>query len=240
MVAFAFMVVFAVLRERRGLAYLLVNGIAVAAAIIACAALLPRAQAQAENTLAALRGQDASFNYRIPAWRTALKVAAAYPIFGVGPGGFAFAALDYASASDKALLIKASMLDQFGAIDWTTKEYATSGNVLIFSDGESGQQTIATFGWDKAHNYLLDLALTAGIPAALFFLFFAGSALVLMWRSVSPFGRGAAVALAGFLVFGLAWFPTISLDPAIWPLVGAGLGFASVSGRHPTVGITPH
>lgn len=233
LVAFALMVMFAAISERRRPTYLLLNGIAVAAAIFACAALLPRAHAQAQRTVAALKGQDSSFNNRIPAWRTGLKVAAAYPILGVGPGGFAFAALNHASKGDKAMLIEASMGGQFGQPDWTVQEYASSGNILVFPDPESGQQIAATFRWDKAHHYLLDLALTAGIPAAVFFLLFAGSALLLMWRSESPFARGAALAFVGFLVFGLAWFPTISLDPAIWPLVGAGLGFASGTTRRP-------
>lgn len=223
--------------HKRGASYLLRHLAVLAVAITATALVLPRTQAQALNAVAAMQGQDPSLNYRFPAWRTGLKVVAANPLLGVGAGGFAYAAWNFTTPADEALLIEGSVLDTYGTHNWLNEKYQISGNVLFFYDEPLGQMIFTSLGWDKAHNYLLDVALTAGVPAAVLFIAATVAILQALWRSSIHFSKGVAVGLGAFLIFGLAWFPTIGLDPVIWTLVGAGLGLAKrTPGERPTSG----
>lgn len=120
-------------------------------------------------------------------------------------------------------LIHLSLGDLLGDRELAEDEYTISGNIMAFRDS-TGRLVTPRLGWDKAHNYMVDLGLTAGIPSVALFLVFLVAGQVALWRSGSPLKEGVAVGWISFMVFGLAWFGTISLDPVIWVLVGAGLG----------------
>lgn len=187
---------------------------------------VPRAQSQAHNMTEAVSGQDAALNARFASWKGGLRLLAEYPLFGVGPGGFGYGVWPHLSASEAEVMIRDPLGGRLVGVDLAEGTYVITGNVIATTDSE-GQFFVSSLGWDKAHNYVLDLALTAGIPAAVFFLAFVLASLSYLWRSSSRFAQGTAIALVSFLVFGQAWFPTISLDPVIWATVGAGLGFAN-------------
>src|SRR5690606_35522290 len=104
----------------------------------------------------------------------------------------------------------------------------------------SGNFFVSGLGWDKAHNYLLDLGLTAGVPAVLFFALFVAGCVQYLWASGFRFAQGIAIALLSFIVFGVAWFPTISLDPVIWAIVGVGLAYAELNRQEGDVEASRH
>jgi O-antigen ligase len=208
---------------------LLLFGAAFAAGFVVPLLTVPRAKDQVVNLGNAVTGTDLALNARFSAWKGGLRLLVANPAFGVGPGGFDYGVWPLLDAAEAEPMVR----DALGTdIDLSEGSYVISGNVIATSDA-SGQLLVASLGWDKAHNYLLDLGLTAGIPAVLFYLGFLVTAMVFLWRSGSSFGRGVAIGLVSFSVFGLGWFGTISLDPVVWVLVGAGLGFAQLarSGR---------
>ena len=208
------------LRKLAGLGALLLLGLALALLTTS------RAQRQAQALASAFAGTDPSFNARPPAWRGGLRLLLANPLFGVGPEGFGYGVWDVVSPDDRAVLIKSTLGSRIDERVLAEGRYSITGNVIANSSPER-ELGLATLGWDKAHNYLIDLGLTSGVPAVLAFVGFLASALAAMWRSRSLFAKGTAAAAVAFLVFGLAWFPTVSLDPVVWSLVGAGLGFGA-------------
>lgn len=193
-------------------------------------AIVPRTQRQAMAAGAALTGTGGSVNDRVAAWKGGVRLLAANPIFGVGAEGFLYGVWEHLSPDEAALLIRPALGDIMSSERLAYGDYQISGDIIAYTSSD-GDFTVARLGWDKAHNYLIDLGLTAGIPAAVFFVLFVILAQVELWRSESMFAQGVAVGWVSFLVFGTAWFGTISLDPAIWALVGAGLG--SVRGGRP-------
>lgn len=189
---------------------------------------VPRAQIQADNTVAAVAGQDAALNARFSAWKGGARLLAKNPLFGVGPGGFGYGVWPLLSAEEAEIMIRDPLGAQLDGVDLAEGSYVISGNVIATTDS-SGKLLVSALGWDKAHNYLLDLGLTAGVPALAFFLLFLFGSMWSLWTSGSLFARGTAIALVSYVVFGLGWFPTISLDPVIWTLVGAALAYAELS-----------
>lgn len=190
-----------------------------------------RAQRQARALASAFVGADPSFNARPPAWRGGLRLLLENPLFGVGPEGFGFAVWDLLSPEDRAILIRSALGDRIDQRTLADGDYTISGNVIAYLSPE-GNLALSNLKWDKAHNYLIDMGLTSGVPALLTFVGFVVFALTAMWRSSSMFARGVAIAMLAFLVFGLAWFPTVNLDPVVWSLTGAGIGFAARERTH--------
>lgn len=183
----------------------------------------PHAQSQAgrlERGIAGL-GWGASVTHRIIAWKVATRDIAAHPLFGVGPEGFAFSWTQYARPSEQAPLLSETL----GFLP-APGSFKIAGGVVLAKNPATGKLQVSPTGWDKAHDYYLDTALTAGLPAALVYLAFLISALVALLRSPSHVARGIGLGLVAFAVWGIAWFPNVSLDPIIWGLVGVGLGLS--------------
>ncbi len=90
---------------------------------------------------------------------------------------------------------------------------------------------------DRAHQGLIDLALTGGIPAAALFIVIAalgGSAVWKRRRDLDPIDLGVAAAVVSYLVAQQALFPIASLEPVVAIYAGAvsaGRPNKSVAGR---------
>lgn len=214
------------LSSKRNISYYFGHVLVLFLAIQVAVAVVPRATAQASTLAGAVVGADGSFNARIPAWKGGARLLMDNPLFGVGPEGFAFGVWDHLSVGDRIPLLEQVIPGQLTPTQLEHGDYVISQNVILFRDPETGQQFARQLDWDKAHNYFIDLALTAGLPAAILWVGFVLSSAILMVRSRSSWSLGVALALIGFAVFSLAWFGTISLDPLIWGLVGTGLGAA--------------
>ena len=184
---------------------------------------VPHARSQAERAGEALAGSDSSLGHRIIAWRIAGRVILAHPFAGVGPEGFGHAIWAAATPPEQA-----ELLSEVLGFRPAPKSYAISDDVVVFRDPADGSLTSRVVTWDKAHSYVLDFALSSGLPALVLFVAFVFSSAIQLFRSPHPFARAVGTALVVAAVYGLAWFFTVNLDPFVWTLAGAGLAFARV------------
>ena len=182
----------------------------------------PHAQQQAANSEAIFSGSPgASLSHRFIAWRVAIRTIGKHPLWGVGPEGFAHTLWQSATPQEQRALLTE-------VIGFAPKagSYTISGNAIVYSDPKTGRPVARQLDWDKAHNYLLDIALATGLPSMLLFLGFVLSALWALLRSRSSTARAIGYALVTFMIWGLGWFYSVALDPIAWGLVGAGLGLS--------------
>lgn len=208
------------LRRLGMLASLLVSGMLLAFVLV------DRTQAQAVNMVAAAQGKDRSLNGRFAAWRGGTQLLLENPLLGVGTGGFEYGVWPLLSENDAATLIRDPLGTRVEGLALEPESYTISGGIIAIVDNQ-GEFLVTRLGWDKAHNYFLDLALAAGIPAMIFYALFVIAAFIALWSSNSELSVGMACALVAFVVFGLGWFGTISVDPVIWVLVGGGLALST-------------
>lgn len=212
-------------RERLALRRILTFGAFLGLGILAAIAFVERAQTQAENLAAAVSGNDLSVTARLASWNGGARLLAAYPVLGVGAGGFEYGVWSRLSAAEAAVMIRDPLGPRVEGLPLDKESYTISNGVIAIVDN-SGRLLVTRLGWDKAHNYLLDLGLTAGVPAVILFIAFVVAAFLTLWRGTSALSKGTACALVAFAVYGQAWFGNISLDPVVWVLVGSGLAFA--------------
>lgn len=157
------------------------------------------------STISATRGDD-SLHVRVELWRVALRVIAARPVTGWGPGVYAWAQVPYNPASRPA------------------SDISLTGPSLSESPHNSYLQLAAEQG-------LVGLALyLALIGAALAY------GVRMLRRLQSPFRQyaviGCLAAVCGHLVDGIgnpAWFfPEVSMF--FWLILGLGMGAAGLGG----------
>ena len=225
MMVSAAVLVFRLRREPAGLRTLLHLALASIIGVAAAYVVFPRTQRQAAAAGAAMVGMDGSFNARLPAWRGGYRLMLEHPLVGVGPEGFAYGVWPHLDERDAAVLIRGALGAKVAHLELKREDYSIAGNAIAYVDSEN-RLAVESLRWDKAHNYYIDLALTAGIPALLLYLFTVGLMLRTLLSSVDPFAVGAGLALLSYLVYGIAWFGTVSLDPVTWLIVGCGLGWA--------------
>ncbi|HEX7003128.1 MAG TPA: O-antigen ligase family protein [Trueperaceae bacterium] len=175
-------------------------------------------RSQITSLTEASRGQDRSFSSRLITWQVGLTALAARPLTGFGPGFFSEAVWNYASPEQEKKLY----LEFFPArlID----DVFRAGTLLTAYDDEAGRMVMIQANYDKAHNYLLDLALANGLPALLLFL----ASVVLLLRPVMRAPSIEALAISAslltFAIFAQAWFATFNLDPMFLGLAGLAAG----------------
>src|SRR5690606_28075666 len=136
-------------------------------------------------------GQDAALNARFSAWAGGARLLVRNPLFGVGAGGFGYGVWPLLSAAEAEVMIRDPLGARLVGVELTEGSFVISGNVIATSDS-SGNLLISALGWDKAHNYLLDLALVAGVPGLLFFILFVVGAIWFLWTSGSWFAQGTS------------------------------------------------
>ncbi len=80
------------------------------------------------------------------------------------------------------------------------------------------------FVTDRAHNGLLDVGLTAGLPGAFAYLVLIGGVIVCVWRTVrrldDPLAAGLAMSVLTYLMQQQAFFQLAIIDGAFWLLTG--------------------
>ena len=216
-------------RRRRGALgqYL---GLTAVLAIVGATALFatPWGREKVDRTLAAFGAGDPALEHRFVLWRAGAEIVADHPLWGVGPSGFAFTVPEYVTERELA-----ELLSEFLGFVPAVGSYEVRGEAVIYRVPGTEDVTFRRVRMSKAHSYPLDFALTHGLPAALVLAIFAALAALRLLRAAGDLPFGVGLALVLFMVFGLGWFASVSLDPAVWGLVGTGLGFASV---RPTVG----
>lgn len=172
----------------------------------------------------AIEGEDPSLNHRLIFWRAGTDVLLENPLWGVGPSGFAFTLYDHVSERETA-----ELLSEFLGYVPDPGSYIIEGEALVYRDRNSGEVAAQRIRMSRTHNYLLDTGLANGIPSLLVFAAFVLLSLRTLLTSRSGFAFGIGLALLLFMVFGLAWFSSVSMDPVVWGLVGIGLGAAHLA-----------
>lgn len=179
----------------------------------------------ATNLGGVAEGRDASFNSRLSFWPAAVRGIIERPLFGAGPVGFNAIFWRHATVDEKMYVVRAHLSEPVDEI-----RLGSSSLFQVRFVGDDGfvlrSQVI-----DKAHNYLLDLAVSSGLPAAILFVALVYLGVSTMYRSTCAVTRGALVSVAAAAIMSMAWFPMLVLDPMVWALFGLGLGTAHVSGR---------
>ena len=208
-----------VVRSRRGIRTAITLFTAIAVGSFGGYLASSHAHRQAQVSVAAFSGGDISLTNRLVAWRIAARVVRAYPIFGVGPDNFNNVLWAYATPAEQGHLLRQSI-----GFAPSPGSYKISGNAIVYSDPTSGRVNSKPLNWDKAHDYYLDLALATGIPTLVLYVAFVISVMWGLLRARLLLEWAIGLGLVVFVIWGLAWFPTVSLDPLVWGLVGAGIG----------------
>lgn len=121
--------------------------------------------------------------------------------------------------------------------------YGPEGYRTVFTS-HVDDRYVLQWGWevitDRAHNGLLDVALTTGVPGAVLFgllLVLAGRSAFSAMRSSEPIRIGLGVGIVAYLVQQQFLFPLSELDPLLWLFVGLLAGRSRPTGaplRWPT------
>jgi putative inorganic carbon (HCO3(-)) transporter len=101
---------------------------------------------------------------------------------------------------------------------------------------------------DRAHDGVLDVAVSGGLPAGVLYVALLAAVAVLLWRArrdATPLTAGAAIGALAYGVQQVVLFPLAEVDPLAWllvgvalvPLVSVGLGSAPSVGRMSRRGI---
>ena len=183
--------------------------------------IAPHARSQITRSESIASGADATVSNRLVAWRAATRVLARYPLFGVGPEGFNYALWNFTTPGEQQRL-----LTEVLRFEPDVGSFAISGNVVFVTPPAAQAPVAYQLDWDKAHNYVIDVALATGIPAALAMVAATLSLLVALFRAGQGFSSTTGFALVAFAIYAQAWFPTVSVDPVVWGVAGAALGFA--------------
>src|SRR5690606_37778339 len=104
------------------------------------------------------------------------------------------------STEEAAIMIRDPLGSRVDGMPLDEGSYTLSGGVIAIVDN-TGELLVARLGWDKAHNYLLDLGLTAGVPAVIFMAMFVTAAFLILWRSASSFAKGTACGLLALSIY---------------------------------------
>lgn len=136
----------------------------------------------------------------------------------------------------------ASLVDPAGIIDGRTDEWTVALRTLwtspIVGHGPEGYRVVfgehvdaayaiehgRTVITDRAHNGLLDVGVTAGLPGLLLYATLVGFVLAQAWRSLasdSPIEVGLASGVGAYFLAQFFLFPVAEIEVAAWILVGA-------------------
>ena len=182
------------------------------------------AQARLERVSTAAQGEDPSVQYRLIFWRLALKAILQRPLVGYGPYSFSSVAWRMADPEDAR-----AMIGDFLPPD-LAQDAVRVGKIAFYQDPATERLHAKIMNPYAVHNYLLDLSLASGLPAALLFLAFVSVCAWQLRRRNAPLATAALLALTMYLVYGLFWFPTHLVDPLVWSLAGLGLVGREVTG----------
>jgi len=179
---------------------------------------------QVERTTDFIPGNESSFEVRLIFWRAALRGLLDRPFTGYGPNGFSVVFWRHATPQEQLQIVKTRLPDE------ATNIRFTGSPIVIYSLPNEDEPIFTTFGIDKAHNYLLDLTIAAGLTGTILFLIGVISGLIEMFRTNNQKVRAVALGIMTYLLFGVTWFATLPVDPIIWGFFGVGFGYARRTG----------
>lgn len=185
------------------------------------------AQSRLERVAVAAKGDDPSVQHRLLFWRLALKAIAEQPLVGYGPYSFSSIAWQMASPQDARMLIRDFLPPDLA------QDAVRVGKVAFYRESDTQRLRAKVMNPYAVHNYLLDLSLASGLPAALLFMLFVSACAWQLHRRHAPLATAALLALMMYLIYGLFWFPTHLVDPLVWSLVGLGLVGAEAAAPKP-------
>ena len=175
------------------------------------------AQTRLERVATAVQGDDPSVQHRFLFWRLALKAIPQSPLVGYGPYSFSSVAWRVADPQDARALIGDFLPTELA------QDAVRVGKIAFYQDPTTQRLHAKVMNPYAVHNYLLDLSLASGLPAALLFVAFVAACARQLYRRRTPLATAALLALTTYLVYGMFWFPTHLVDPLVWSLAGLGL-----------------
>lgn len=170
----------------------------------------PLGQARFDGFRGAVEGSDNSLNSRFVAWRAGLRVVGMNPVVGLGPEKFSTEIWEGLSPAEEQVLYGNYFPRRL------VPHVERHGTGLVAYDASNDRVEFRAGVFDKAHNYLLDLAILFGLPAVAALILLALSGIGTSLRSDVTSGLAIAAAFIAYFVHGLAWFPTLQLDPILW------------------------
>ena len=195
-----------------------------AAAVLAGAVVvvtLPHAEERLARVGAAVEGTDPSLNHRFVFWRIAATAILKRPLVGYGPSSFATVSWRYATPEQADVLLAEFLPPE------VAKRAVHIGKIAFYYAPDERTLEVRVMNRYKAHNYFFDLALASGLPALALFIGLMVSCVRALYRSKHPVALAACLGLVTYLVYGMAYFSVIMVDPLVWALVGIGLGCAA-------------
>lgn len=203
-----------------------VRGLLISAGLILVGAFLwgvhpARGLLQPTQLVQALEGQDRDTNVRGILWRVSGRILRDHWWLGVGPNGYREAIWQYLEDEEARQLVANRLPANARNVTFTNSD------LILFDlpDREGRQGIRRTF--DKAHNYLLDIALSSGLFGLLSLLVAYATSLVVLLRQPSVVTRSIGLSVLVYGIYGMAWFAALALDPMVCVVLGTGLGFAN-------------
>lgn len=179
-----------------------------------------------EQMSQAVTGQDDDTSVRFVLWSLAAKILRDHVWLGVGVNGYSEALWTYASPDEAWQIVRNKLpKDAYNVA-------LTGTRVVLYNLPNSNEQYATRIYADKAHNYLLDIGLAAGVPALIAFVV---SFVASLWALVSRASSATLAVAIGLLVYGvwaMAWFAALQVDPVVCMMLGAGLGWTQASQSH--------
>jgi O-antigen ligase len=185
---------------------------------------VPQREAHAGRIVQAAEGRDPSFNSRLRFWPAAIRGVTERPFLGAGPSAYSAVFWRYASTEDKVYVVRSHLPEGIEEL-----QVGMSPLVSVRFSGNT-EPEIRSLNIDKAHNYLLDLAVASGVVAVVVFALLVVSSAIMMLRSASPIAHAILAGTVAAAIFSMAWFATLVLDPMVWSMIGVGLGAAAQRG----------
>ncbi|MDZ7703692.1 MAG: O-antigen ligase family protein [Trueperaceae bacterium] len=205
---------------RRWMRIILLSALLLGGGVVVWASHHERKSLQPAQLTLALQGEDNDTNIRLVFWSIAAKMLRDTPWLGFGPQGFEQGLWQYASEPQKRMLVEGDLPENAYNIVFTETP------IVFYNIPERDERQVFRAFSDKAHNYLLDFGLNAGLIGLAAFMLAYLSALWSMFRARTPLSQALAFGLLGYGVFGMTWFASLAVDPVMSGLLGAGIGAA--------------
>jgi len=171
----------------------------------------------------AAQGKDGSFKARYEYfWPIAVRAIVERPILGWGIEGYSNAFWELSSKEEQDWVVRSHISRLAYPILRTT-----GTPIQLVRRGRFAPEEIYFFTIDRAHNALLDAAVSFGLPYAFVLMVVLASAghVIVVSRNLPALAFTAGAIT--YIVFSLAWFDTLQLSPIFWTILGASVGVAS-------------
>lgn len=213
---------FVLTRRRSALPAMAVISILAACSFGVVGATAPHGERKLASYSTVLAGENLSVNERLITWKAGVLAILHRPFFGYGADQAATTVWQYTTKKQQRLLFLSFI---------KPSEVASAvrhGKVIVYKSSGSGKLAYVVTNFDKAHNYFIDFGIAFGLVPLLLLVITIMSILAATIRSRSWLANITGVLLAYYLFCGMAWFPTLTLDPFFWALAGVGVAAAAL------------